>query len=202
MSTPTWQVLLIGGASGVGKTSISYRLAQHYRIGITEVDDFQVILERMTSPEQYPVLHFWRAHPEETRRMDEDQQLDVMLRYSTVVCDALELVVANHLQSATPLVLEGDFILPALAARPFYAGTAADGLVRALFVYEQDEAQISDNYGRREGRPQPRRARASWRHSEWLRQEADRLGVPTLPARPWDTTFARALALLGESCSF
>ncbi|HEU4324731.1 MAG TPA: hypothetical protein VFS21_16420 [Roseiflexaceae bacterium] len=198
MSTLPWQVLLIGGASGVGKTSISYRLAQHYRIGITEVDDFQVILERMTSPEQYPVLHFWRMHPEEARRMDEDQQLDVMLRYSAVVSDALELVIANHIESRTPIVLEGDFILPALAALPSYAGVAADGLVRALFVYEQDEDQIADNYQRREGKRQPKRARGSWRHSEWLREEAARLGVPVLPARPWDTTFARALALLGE----
>jgi 2-phosphoglycerate kinase len=91
----TWQVLLLGGASGVGKTHVSYRLAQHYAVGITEVDDFHVILERMTTPEQ-----------------------------------------------------------------------------------------------------QPERARASWRHSEWLRQEAARLGVPTLPARPWDTLLTRAIATL------
>jgi uridine kinase len=44
-------VLLIGGASGSGKTSVSYRLAHHFNVGITEVDDFQVILERMTTPE-------------------------------------------------------------------------------------------------------------------------------------------------------
>ena len=41
----------------------SYRLAQHFGIGITEVDDFQVLLERMTTPEQQPALHFWRTHP-------------------------------------------------------------------------------------------------------------------------------------------
>lgn len=47
-----WQVLLLGGASGVGKTSVSYRLAQHYGVGLTEVDDFQVVLEGMTTPDQ------------------------------------------------------------------------------------------------------------------------------------------------------
>ncbi len=30
---------------------------------------------------------------------------------------ALEAVIENHLETATPLVLEGDFIHPALAAR-------------------------------------------------------------------------------------
>lgn len=39
--SPPWQVLLLGGASGVGKSSVSYRLAQHYGVGLTEVDDFQ-----------------------------------------------------------------------------------------------------------------------------------------------------------------
>ena len=58
-----WQVLLLGGPSGTGKTAVSYRLARHFGIGITEVDDFQVLLERMTTPEQQPALHFWRTHP-------------------------------------------------------------------------------------------------------------------------------------------
>ena len=36
-----WEVLLLGGASGVGKTQVGYRLAHHFAVGITEVDDFQ-----------------------------------------------------------------------------------------------------------------------------------------------------------------
>ena len=60
--TRSWQVLLIGGASGSGKTSVSYRLAHHFNVGITEVDDFQVILERMTTPAQQPELH-WGPRP-------------------------------------------------------------------------------------------------------------------------------------------
>jgi 2-phosphoglycerate kinase len=59
----SWQVLLLGGASAVGKTAVSYRLARHFGIGLTEVDDFQVLLETMTTPEQQPALHFWRTHP-------------------------------------------------------------------------------------------------------------------------------------------
>jgi len=92
-----WQALLIGGASGVGKTSVSYRLAHHYAVGITEVDDFQVILERMTTPEQQPILHYWRTHPDEARRMDEEQQLAFMQGYSRVMAAALDLVIANLL---------------------------------------------------------------------------------------------------------
>ena len=39
-SERSWQALLLRGASGVGKTSVSYRLARHYGVGLTEVDDF------------------------------------------------------------------------------------------------------------------------------------------------------------------
>ncbi len=191
-----WDVLLIGGASGTGKSSISYRLAHAYNTGITEVDDFQVILEQMTSPEQYPVLHFWRDHPDEARQMDDDQQLAVMIDYSRVMSIALELVIANHLESQTPIVLEGDFIPPSLAVLPVYGKIPAQGRVRAVFVYEEDEQQIFRNYREREGRLQVERAHISWLHSEWLREEATRLGVPTLAARPWESVFERAQKLI------
>lgn len=195
----TWDVLLIGGASGVGKTSVSYRIAQHYGVGITEVDDFQVILERMTTPEQQPVLHYWRTHYAEAQRMSEDQQLAFMLQYSQVMATALELVIGNHLASNAPIVLEGDFILPSLAVQSAYDTIHAAGRVRAIFVYEADEAQIGHNYRVRESQEQPRRARASWRHSEWLRQEAERLGIPTIAARPWNTVFQRIIATLAAA---
>ena len=74
----TWHVLLVGGASGVGKTSVSYRLAQHFGAGLTDTDDFRDVLERMTTPEQQPALHFWRllgdAALGEALRMDDEQR--------------------------------------------------------------------------------------------------------------------------------
>lgn len=185
------QVFLIGGASGVGKTNISYRLASRFGVGITEIDDFQVILERMTTPDQYPELHFFQTRQDEWHRMDEEQRLEHGIRYAEVMACALEPVIANHLESGTSILLEGDFLLPSLGVRPAYDEVPADGRVRAIIVYE-DEAQIGRNYLAREHEPQHGRARASWRYSEWLRREAERLGVPTIPARPWDTVFERA----------
>lgn len=191
-----WQVLLIGGASGVGKTQVSYRLARHYDIGITEVDDFQIVLERTTDPEQYPVLHYWRLHWEEARSMDEDQQLAFMLSYSRVIAGALSPVIANHLDTRAPTVLEGDFILPSLAVQASYEEIPNNGQVRAIFLYEEDEDQLGDNYLKREGEAEPRRARASFRHSEWLRREAARLGLQTVRSRPWESVLERAIAAI------
>lgn len=192
-----WEVLLLGGASGVGKTRLSYRLAHHFEVGITEVDDFQVILEKMTTPEQQPLLHYWHVHREEFVQWSQEDQLAHFIRVSAeVYSPALEAVIANHLETHTPVVLEGDFILPALAVLQSYGEIEAAGRVRGLFVYEEDEAQISHNFYLREGREQRDRAHASWLFSEWLRQECNHLGVPTLAVRPWETGFERAVKLL------
>jgi 2-phosphoglycerate kinase len=196
VSDRSWDILLIGGASGVGKTRVSYRLAHHFGVGITEIDDFQVVLERMTTPEQYPAVHFFRTDPAAFFRLDEEGKLALAIRYSEVMAQTLEYVIANHLDGGSPILLEGDFLLPSLAVQSSYDGIPAGERVRALIVYEAEEEQIGRNYLAREGEPQSGRARASWRHSEWLRREADRLGIPTLPARPWETAFERALALL------
>ncbi len=193
----SWHVLLICGTSGVGKARISYRLAWHFGVGITEIDDFQVILERMTTPEQYPVLHLFRTDPEAFFALDEAGKLGVAIAYATVMAEALETAIANHLDGGSPIVLEGDSLLPSLAVREAHDGIPAAGRVRGFLLY--DEAQMARNYLAREGEPQPDRARWSWKHSEWLRQEAERLGLPTLAARPWETVLAKALALLHDA---
>lgn len=39
----------------------------------------------MTTPEQHPVLHFWRLQPEEAHRLDDEDLLEHMQQYSQVV---------------------------------------------------------------------------------------------------------------------
>ena len=190
-----WQVLLLGGPSGVGKTAVSYRLARHFGVGITEVDDFQVLLERMTTAEQQPAIHFWRTHPA-PEQLSAAEIMQHLIEQSDAMRPGLEAVVANHLEASTPVVLEGDFILPALAAQARFSGQANGGRVRGAFLHEPDEQQLVANYLAREPErgPQVKRAHVSWLHGLWLRQEAERHGLPVVLARPWDTVFERLIA--------
>jgi 2-phosphoglycerate kinase len=48
------KVLLIGGSSGVGKTVIAPQLASQPRMTWGSVDDFRLVLERMTTPDAQP----------------------------------------------------------------------------------------------------------------------------------------------------
>ena len=193
----TWQVLLLGGASGVGKTAVSYRLARHFAVGLTEVDDFQVLLERMTTPAQQPALHFWHLHPA-PERLTPEEIFEQGLEIGRAMAPGLEAVIANHLESRTPVVLEGDFIHPALAVRTRFDDEPNDGRVRAVFLHEPDEAQLLRNLLQREPEagPQVVRARVSWLYGQWLQREAERYELPVVPARPWDTVFERVLAVL------
>jgi 2-phosphoglycerate kinase len=183
-----WTVLLIGGASGCGKTSVSYDVARHFGIGITEVDDFQVILQKMTSPQQQPALHFWNTHPNPTA-LSPEEIFEQGLEIGEVMTPALQAVIDNHIESRQPIVLEGDFIHPALA-------THYKEQVCAVFIYEPDESQILANYLRREPEsgPQTFRARVSWLKGEWLKREAEYLGQTVLLSRPWDTLLSRLVA--------
>jgi 2-phosphoglycerate kinase len=192
MPDRAWTVLLIGGASGVGKTAVGRPLARRFGVDVTAVDDIQTALERMTTPEQYPEIHRWRLHPDEVLALDDAGMLRHTLGCAAVVCEALEPVIADHLDSSVPVVFDGDFLLPELAAKASYDGVAAEGRVRSVFLHE-DEDQLGRNFLAREGEEQTRRARSSWRYGQHLLAECARLGIPAIPARPWSTAVDRAI---------
>jgi len=174
---------------------VSYRLAHYFGVGITEVDDFQIVLECLTAPQQQPVLHFWRTHPE-AGRLPAEEIVQQTVAVGHVMAPALRAVILNHLETHTPLVLEGDFLLPELLSHPDLAKERHR--LRAVFLHEPDEAQLRENFLAREpdSGPQEKRAQVSRLYGEWLTREAERCGVPVLSARPWNTLFARLLASL------
>jgi 2-phosphoglycerate kinase len=192
-----WQVLLVGGASGVGKTKLSYQLARHFGVNLIEQDDFQAFLEKVTTPEQQPLLHFWRTNWEEFSSCSDEKHLEHFIQVSREIFQpGFEAVVANRLEAKSSAVLEGDFVLPELATKTLFANETNEGRVKALFVYEEDELQIATNYLAREGETQPLRAHWSWLANQWLRAECERLGIPAIPARPWNTVVERAISLI------
>lgn len=197
MTQRSWDVLLIGGASGVGKSSLAYPLAKRHGLPVLEVDDIVCAVKAMTTPEQHPDLFFWETHPE-SPTLAPAAIMEQGLALAAALRPAVEAVIGNHLESRVPVVIEGDFLLPALAAQAVFAGVPAAGRVRALFVAEPLIAQVIDNYRAREPEEGEQRLRAqvsvAW--DGWLRTEATRHGLPLLLARPWHDALARAEALL------
>lgn len=188
----SWDVLLIGGASGVGKTSVSYHLARHFDVGITEVDDLFIALETLTAPEQQPVLHYWRTNPE-AANLTAEGIVELQIAVSRVLSPAIAAVIANHVEECAPIVLEGDYLLPELLARQDETTRATMNRVKGVWLYEPDAAQITHNYALREPGEgdQSGRAHVSWLFGHWLKDECQRYGLVALPSRPWETLIER-----------
>lgn len=200
---PPWTVLLIGGSSGTGKTTLARTIGRAAGAAWIEVDDVRLALQRLTTPSQQPELHaflsgdVWRHPPEELR--------DQFIAMGEVVSNALEIVVANHVATDAPLVLEGDGIVPAMAAKRTFAGLEVVDRVRAVFLVEPDEAVILRTMldrGRgidRLTEPEQRtQVHASWLYGQWLRTQAERHGLPVVEARPWATLADRVRDIVDE----
>ncbi len=103
---------------------------------------------------------------------------------------------------ARPVVLEGDGILPAMAARRIVSGMGVGYAVRAIFLIEPDlEALVANRRKRSSAVSVPEsalrnEARASWLYGLWIREEARRHGLPVLEVRPYETLLRRALPAL------
>jgi len=173
-----WTVTLLCGASGVGKSCLARPLAGRYNVPLIEADDIVTALQAMTTAYQQPWLHFWRTHPE-AASWAPDKVADLHFQVASALRPAFSAVIADHIEFAAPAVIEGDYLLPELAAE---LGPA----VRAVVVSEPDEDQIVANYRQREpGSVQRHRARVSALVDAELTRRADRCRVPVVSARPW-----------------
>jgi 2-phosphoglycerate kinase len=146
----------------------------------------------MTTPEQQPTLHYWRTHPN-AAHLPAARIVELQIAVAEALGPAIEAVVANHLETAMSVLIEGDYLLPSLAARSSFGGESAGGRVRAVFLNEPEEDQLLRNFSAREpGEPaQTGRARVSRLYGDWLVAEAVRFGVPVVSARPWTTVIDR-----------
>lgn len=176
-------VFLIGGASGAGKTRLSYRLARHLGSALIEVDDLVVATRAVTTALDCPGLHHWLTH--DSSGLSVDDVVAGQVRVAHALEPAVQAVIENHLETRTPVVIEGDYLLP----------QARHG-VRAVIVHEDDVDQLVANYAAREpgGGEQRQRAQASRDYGRWLADQAAATGAPVLAPRPWPTAFDRLLA--------
>jgi 2-phosphoglycerate kinase len=193
-----FEVMIVGGAAGTGKTLLSHRLAERYNATVSEFDDIVDAVKVMTTPEQQPVLHYWDTHPQ-AMSWSAAEIVALTSRVCDVLAPAAEAVVANHIENAHPLVLEGDYLTPSLVVRLQDRMGAHNARVRGVFLFEPDETQINANFRAREPDvgEQRGRARVSWLRGRHLRAECECLGVPALTARPWATLLDRVLGRLG-----
>ena len=205
MATPAerddFLVLLLGGNGGVGKTTLAPKLAVRLGMAWGSVDDYRLVIERVTTPSTHPALH----HFFQTLGSGESREAAVAYRaVGQIVSEALEIVIANHVATAVPIVLEGDTLVPGVAAQHRFAGLAAGRQARAVFLVEPDAKVIAQQLWAR-GRGALDDAQLAWHaqfsahYGQWLQQEAQAHGLPVVARRPYDTLVERTLTVLRSS---
>lgn len=155
-----------------------------------QADDIWFALQKATTREERPALHFfnepavWRSKPEELCQRK--------IELAEEVSSALELVIENHLHNDDRVIIEGVWITPKLAH--MYRGHKQLGLVRSVFVDEQDQEaiwQVMHARGRGFSEwPQAHQeamARMQALYGQWLRREVSGYGLPLVSARPVET---------------
>jgi 2-phosphoglycerate kinase len=197
-----WIVLLLGGASGTGKTVAARELGRRLGVSVALADDFRLAMQRATLAESYPGLHYF-VTTNDVWSQPAEALAQRLIAVGRTVSYALEVVVAHHALIRIPVILEGDGLLPSMAAQRAFAGDPVGDQVRAVFLHEADEDAILaamrergrgiNRYTPEEQRTQ---ARTSWLYGQWLRAEAERYGQPVVPARPYETLADRILAAI------
>jgi len=196
---PFWRVLLLGGNSGTGKTTAARALGLRFGVSWAQADDFRLALQRLTTRASYPTLHVFEA--EHVWQLPAEQLCDRLITTAGVVSEALRVVIAHHVLTPHPLILEGDGLVPAMAQHHIQVDPETRGHVRAVFLHEKNETILltgmrarGRGFQRYSASEQGNQVRAARLYGEWLRREAEQYGLPTLPARPYETLVERILS--------
>lgn len=182
-------MLLVGGASGVGKSEVSHPLARRLGVSVLEIDDLVTAIKAATTAEQLPVLHSWDTHPR-ARGWPVHRIEELTMSVITWLRPVVDAVIGDHLDSGRRVVVEGDYLLPSLAV-----GRAG---VRGVILHEPDVEQLVRNFAAREAGAGEQRVRAevSAALGAGLVAQAVASGVPVVAARPWSTALARPATAL------
>ena len=128
--------------------------------------------------------------------MTPDQIVELHRSVCRTLEPALEAVVANHVESGTPVILKGDYLLPA-TADAIIKTFATEARIRAVFVSESDERQLVENFRVREPGEgeQQGRAKVSALLNAQIEEACRSLSLPVLPTRPWENLLERAVGM-------
>ena len=208
IDAPAWKVLLIGGSSGTGKTTAATAIAKQLGTECAQLDDFRLVLEQITAAAQQPALHFLEdpINAPIVEQLSPEMLCEKLVDVALVMSKAIEIVIAHHVATERPLILEGDGLLPHLATQQHFVNLdVPPRMVRFVLLYEPDESAVLANLkSRKRGLAQQpeafqqRRARTAWLYGQWLHTEALRHNIPSIVPTPWQNLPARILAAVAQ----
>lgn len=193
LAVADWDVLLLGGTTASGKSTTASQIAARLGIGCVSGDSVWRAVLAMTTPETHPVLHEWprlEAHPGNPGDLAR-----LHIREAEMLAPAMEAFIDKECHESNRFVFHAAWIKPDFAARK----CTASERIRAVFIDEPDAGNIMQAVLSRSGRKEPDHRQITMvevarLYGIWLRGGAERLGLPIVAARPYETLDERVLA--------
>lgn len=187
-------ILLIGGTSGCGKSTVATALANQLEIVRTQSTDMlREVMRTMLSRRLLPILHnssfnAWRALPQmagEPQEKDMDQLLaEGFLAQTELLSVASEAVIERALRERVSLIFEGVHVHPSLLQR---IPADSDAVIVPVMLAVLKRSSLRERIaGRGTKVPQRRSERYLqhfqdiWRMQSFLLAEADRAKIPII----------------------
>lgn len=200
-------VVLIGGAPGVGKSTVASELG--YRLGIPRMvstDAVRQALRSLISPELSPLLHessytAWRAELLPPERVDaKPEPVRVIRGFRAQIqqlATAITAIIERNLHENMSLVMEGIHLVPGLSPQRDFEGA----MVVELMLMVEDEDSHRDHFGLRERQTHDTRDQDIYLEhfreirilQEYLLERAQEERVPVVDASDFDRAIDKSM---------
>lgn len=199
-----WTVLLIGGGSCTGKTYLARQLSARFHIPTIQVDDIRIAMQAIAKSGKYQDLYFFTNHLfKDIEKFDNEYIVEKAITLGRIIWPGVNAVIDNHLKHhKSPLIIEGDGILPELLA------TRSLNEIETIFLYdEKEEIYIRRLTRRLEGsKRQKQTYEWSKRYTEFaymygkrIREQAKKCGFYTMKSFPLNNLLSRAFQYTKKS---
>jgi len=203
-------VILIGGATGVGKSTIATQLAA--RLGIVRVvatDAIREVMRAMLSPQLMPTLHVSSFQADQAMREPPIKNADALVvgfrEQTAAVSVGINALIERAAMEGTSIVIEGAHVVPGF----FDAEAYGDRILAVPFIIGvDDEERHLSHFAAREdaiaSRPATRYAEGFdgiRRLQGYVKSQALAHGVPVIPNHSFDQTIATVIDLVMDKAT-
>ncbi len=200
-------IVLVGGCTGTGKSTIAAELALRLDIGRTQSTDILRDIVRLFVLEQFaPELHVssydaWRAlhYRDVDERNQESHLIEGFRAQSDKLAATINAVIKRSVKERASIIIEGIHIHPEYQRRAIQK----EAVVIPLLLTNPASEKLKQQFLRR-GEAAPSRGAtpylenfsAIWQIQDYLVGEAQRCAVPVIPNTDLDDTIGRVIGVI------
>ncbi len=205
-------ILLIGGVTGSGKSTVSAELAYRLDIaGIQSTDMMREIIRSYLPSQAIPTLMHssfaaWRGlpFPRQLQRKEVDSPVITgFLSQINTMQPALEAAISRASLESQHLILEGVHVLPTHISMK---DVSSDVIVIPLMLATMDKASLRKRFKARARISAERKAEKYlnhiddiWELQSYLLNEADRVGIPIVANQAIGDTISEVLGIISDT---